>query len=223
VNFQYFNIPKHNQPKALLWGILGAVLMRFIFIFAGISLISKFGWIIYLFGVFLIFTAIKMALAKEENYDPSKNLIVKLFNKIIPISHTHTNGELIIKQNGKYYATVLLACIVAIEASDVIFAIDSIPAILSITQDTFVVYTSNIFAVIGLRALYFMLSGVADKFEYLKYGISAVLMFVGVKMLISNYYHFSSATSLLIVGSILAISIIISIVHKDKIEKPTQI
>ena len=117
----------------------------------------------------------------------------------------------------------MLACIVAIEASDVIFAIDSIPAILSITQDTFVVYTSNIFAVIGLRALYFMLSGVADKFEYLKYGISAVLMFVGVKMLISNYYHFSSATSLLIVGSILAISIIISIVHKDKIEKPTQI
>lgn len=221
--FQYFNIPKHNQPKALLWGILGAVLMRFIFIFAGISLISKFGWIIYLFGIFLIFTAIKMAMAKEGNYDPSKNLIVKLFNKIIPISHSHQNGELIVKQNGKYYATILLACIVAIEASDVVFAIDSIPAILSITQDTFIVYTSNIFAVIGLRALYFMLSGVADKFEYLKYGISAVLMFVGIKMLISNFYHFSSTASLLIVASILAISIILSIIHKDKIEKSTEI
>ena len=184
--FSYFAIPKDHQPKALLWGILGAVVMRFIFIFIGVQLITKFSFMIYIFGAILIYTALKMLLGKDEKIDPSKNPILKLFKKIMRVNETIHNGNFFYRENGKLFATTLLATVIVIEGSDLVFAVDSIPAVLAVTQDTFIVYTSNIFAIIGLRSLYFLLAGMAGKFEYLKYGIAAVLAFVGAKMWLGN-------------------------------------
>ena len=214
--FTYFAVPKDHQPKVLLWGILGAVVMRFIFIFIGVQLITRFNFMIYIFGIILIYTAYKMLFGKEEKIDPSKNPVLRLFKKIFPINETIHNGNFFIKENGKLFATTLLATVVVIEASDLVFAVDSIPAVLAVTQDTFIVYTSNIFAIIGLRSLYFLLSGMASKFEYLKYGIAAVLAFVGVKMLISHHYKMPTAISLLAIIAILGIAIITSIMKSRK-------
>ena len=213
--FTYFAVPKDHQPKVLLWGILGAVVMRFIFIFIGVQLITHFSFMIYIFGIILIITAFKMLFGKEEQIDPSKNPVLKLFKKIFPINENIHNGNFFCRENGKLFATTLLATVVVIEASDLVFAIDSIPAVLAVTQDTFIVYTSNIFAIIGLRSLYFLLSGMANKFEYLKYGIAAVLAFVGVKMLISHFWPIPTAISLLTIVFILSVSILAS-VHKNK-------
>ena len=214
--FSYFAIAKDHQPKALLWGILGAVVMRFIFIFIGVQLITHFTFMIYIFGLILIYTAVKMLLGNDEKIDPSKNPILKLFKKIFPINETIHNGDFFIKENGKLFATTLLATVVVIEASDLVFAVDSIPAVLAVTQDTFIVYTSNIFAIIGLRSLYFLLSGMANKFEYLKYGIAAVLVFVGIKMLISHYYKMPTVISLLAIVFILGIAVITSVLKNKK-------
>ena len=214
--FSYFAIPKDHQPKALLWGILGAVVMRFIFIFIGVQLITRFTFMIYIFGLILIYTAIKMLLGNDEKIDPSKNPILRLFKKIFPINETAHNGDFFIKENGKLFATTLLATVVVIEGSDLVFAIDSIPAVLAVTQDTFIVYTSNIFAIIGLRSLYFLLSGMANKFEYLKYGIATVLVFVGIKMLISHYYKMPTVISLLAIVVILSIAILASVIKNKK-------
>lgn len=216
--FAYFAVPPENQPKVLIWGILGAVLMRFIFIFIGVQLITKFKFMIYIFGALLIYTAIKMLTHKEEEFDPSKMPVLKALKKIMPLKDSYHGENFFIKEAGKIFATPLFATVLVIETSDLIFAIDSIPAVLSITHDTFIVYTSNIFAIIGLRSLYFLLAGMAGKFEYLKYGIAAVLVFVGVKMLISHFYHFPTALSLLVIVIILAIAIITSIVHKKRLE-----
>ena len=213
--FTYFAVPKEHQPKVLLWGILGAVVMRFIFIFIGVQLITRFAFMIYIFGAILIYTAIKMLAGKEEQIDPSKNIVLKLLKKILPINDKINNGNFFCRENGKLYATTLFATVAVIEASDLVFAVDSIPAVLAVTQDTFIVYTSNIFAIIGLRSLYFLLSGMANKFEYLKYGIAAVLAFVGVKMLISHFYKMPTLLSLLAIIVILGIAILAS-VHKNK-------
>ncbi len=209
--FGYFAIPAHLQPKALLWGILGAVIMRFIFIFIGVKLISAFSWTIYVFGALLIFTAAKMLLQKEDdNFDPSQSFILKLFKKIMPIKTDYHGENFFIKDAGKWFATPLFATVLVIEMSDLIFAVDSIPAVLSITQDTFLVYSSNIFAIIGLRSLYFLLSGMATKFPYLKYGISVILFFVGVKMLISRFWHIPVVASLGVIVGILVLSVLAS-------------
>ena len=215
--FTYFAVPKDHQPKVLLWGILGAVIMRFIFIFIGVQLITRFTFMIYIFGAILIYTAIKMLVGKDEQIDPSKNLVLKLLKKIIPINEKVHNGDFFCRENGKLFATTLLATVVVIEASDLVFAVDSIPAVLAVTQDTFIVYTSNIFAIIGLRSLYFLLSGMAGKFEYLKYGIAAVLAFVGVKMLISHYYKMPTVISLLTIVLILSIAISASVIKNKKL------
>ncbi len=209
--FSYFAIPHNLQPKALLWGILGAVVLRFIFIFLGVKLISMFSWTIYVFGALLIFTASKMLLQKEDdNFDPSQSFVLKVLQKFMPLKADYHGENFFIVENAKRYATPLFAAVLVIEMSDLIFAVDSIPAVLSITQDTFLVYSSNIFAIIGLRSLYFLLSGMAGKFPYLKYGISVILFFVGVKMLISHYFKIPVAASLGVIVGILALSILAS-------------
>ena len=209
--FSYFAIPHNLQPKALLWGILGAVILRFIFIFLGVKLISMFSWTIYVFGALLIFTAAKMLLQKEDdNFDPSQSLVLKGLKKIMPLKTDYHGENFFVLENAKRYATPLFAAVLVIEMSDLIFAVDSIPAVLSITQDTFLVYSSNIFAIIGLRSLYFLLSGMAGKFPYLKYGISVILFFVGVKMLISHHFKIPVVASLGVIVGILALSILAS-------------
>ena len=209
--FGYFAVPNDLQPKVLLWGILGAVAMRFLFIFVGVQLISAFAWMIYVFGALLIFTAVKMLLQKEDDkFDPSQSFILKVFKKIMPIKTDYHGENFFIKENAKWFATPLFAALLVIEMSDVIFAIDSIPAILGITQDTFLVYSSNIFAIIGLRSLYFLLSGMAGKFPYLKYGISVILFFVGVKMIVSHFVKIPVPASLGIIVFILAVSMLAS-------------
>ena len=209
--FTYFAIPHNLQPKALLWGILGAVVLRFIFVFLGVKLISMFSWTIYVFGALLIFTATKMLLQKEDdNFDPSQSFVLKVLKKFMPLKTDYHGENFFVLENAKRYATPLFAAVLVIEMSDLIFAVDSIPAVLSITQDTFLVYSSNIFAIIGLRSLYFLLSGMAGKFPYLKYGISVILFFVGVKMLISHHFKIPVLASLGVIVAILAASILAS-------------
>lgn len=215
--FGYFAIPHNLQPKALLWGIVGAVILRFLFIFLGIQLISLFSWTIYVFGALLIFTAAKMLLQKEDdNFDPSQSFILKLLRKVMPIKTDYHGENFFVLEAGKRMATPLLAAVMVIEMSDLIFAVDSIPAVLSITQDTFLVYSSNIFAIIGLRSLYFLLSGMAGKFPYLKYGISVILFFVGVKMLLSHFFPIPIVASLGVIVGILALSVLASKIFPPK-------
>ncbi len=215
--FGYFAIPHNLQPKALLWGILGAVILRFLFIFLGVQLISLFSWTIYVFGALLIFTAAKMLLQKEDdNFDPSQSFILKLLRKVMPIKTDYHGENFFVLENGKRMATPLLAAVMVIEMSDLIFAVDSIPAVLSITQDTFLVYSSNIFAIIGLRSLYFLLSGMAGKFPYLKYGISVILFFVGVKMLLSHFFPIPIVASLGVIVGILTLSVLASKIFPPK-------
>ena len=215
--FGYFAIPHNLQPKALLWGIVGAVILRFMFIFLGVQLISLFSWTIYVFGALLIFTAAKMLLQKEDdNFDPSQSFILKLLRKVMPIKTNYHGENFFVLEAGKRMATPLLAAVMVIEMSDLIFAVDSIPAVLSITQDTFLVYSSNIFAIIGLRSLYFLLSGMAGKFPYLKYGISVILFFVGVKMLLSHFFPIPIVASLGVIVGILALSVLASKIFPPK-------
>lgn len=213
--FSYFGVPDEYQPKVLIWGILGAVIMRFIFIFLGVQLITSFTFMIYIFGALLIYTAIKMLTHKDEAFDPSKMPVLKLLKKIMPIKESYHGSNFFIRENAKLFATPLFATVLVIEMSDLIFAVDSIPAVLSITHDTFIVYTSNIFAIIGLRSLYFLLSGMAGKFEYLKYGIAVVLIFVGTKMIISHYYKVPTWASLLSIVLILGVAVVASL-YKQK-------
>ena len=213
--FSYFAVPKHHQPKVLMYGIIGAVFLRFLFIFAGVQLVNAFAWLIYIFGAVLIFTAVKMITKKDKETDPSKNIAYKMLKKIYPLKPDHGTDKFFLRENGVLYATPMLAAVVVIEMSDIVFAIDSIPAVLSISRDTFIVYTSNIFAIIGLRSLYFLLSNLASQFRFLQYGVAVILFFVGIKMLISHFYHFPAAASLAVIISILAASIIISKTIKD--------
>ena len=218
--FGYFAIPHDLQPKALLWGILGAVALRFMFIFVGVQLISLFSWTIYVFGALLIFTATKMLLQKEDdNFDPSDSLPLKILRKFMPLKTDYHGENFFIKEAGKWFATPLFAAVLVIEMSDLIFAVDSIPAVLSITQDTFLVYSSNIFAIIGLRSLYFLLSGMAGKFPYLKYGISIILFFVGVKMLLSHYVKIPITASLAVIVGVLVLSILVGKILPAQTEK----
>jgi tellurite resistance protein TerC len=215
--FSYFAVNKQYQHKILFWGILGALIMRGIFIFTGVALINRFHWIVIIFGGFLVFTGIKMLFQKETEVDPEKNVVVKFFRRFLPVTKTLHGDKLLITQNGKLYATPLFLVLVIIETSDLIFAVDSIPAILAISKDIFIVYTSNIFAILGLRSLYFALAGIMGYFRYLKVGLAFVLTFVGLKML-SAYFRFEIpiVTSLGIIISILTISILASVFIKKE-------
>jgi tellurite resistance protein TerC len=215
--FSYFSVDDRYQHKVLFWGILGALIMRASFILAGVALINRFHWIVIIFGGFLLFTGIKMLFQKEEAVDPEKNPIVKFFRKFLPVTHTFHGDRLFIRQNRKTYATPLFLVLLIIESSDLVFAADSIPAILAISKNTFIVYTSNIFAILGLRSLYFAIAGIMSYFRYLKTGLAFVLSFVGIKMLLS-YYHLEIpiVLSLLVIVAILLISILASLIIKKK-------
>jgi tellurite resistance protein TerC len=220
--FSYFSVKAQYQHKILFWGILGALILRGIFIFAGVTLINRFHWIVIIFGAFLIITGIKMLIQKDTTeVAPEKNQLVKLFRNFFPVTETLHGESLFIKQNGKLFASPLFLVLLVIESSDLVFAVDSIPAILAISKSTFIVYTSNIFAILGLRSLYFAVSGIMSYFRYLKAGLAIVLAFVGFKML-ASYIHFEIPIliSLAIIVSILLISIIASVIVKKKESLP---
>jgi tellurite resistance protein TerC len=210
--FTYFNVNPKYQHKILFWGILGALIMRAIFIFAGVALITKFHWIIYIFGGFLVFTGIKMLFHKEENLEPEKNPLVRLFKKFMPVTTAEKGDKFFVKIDGKTFATPLFVVLLLVEFTDLIFAVDSIPAILAITSDTFIIFTSNVFAILGLRALYFALAGITQYFHYLKYGLSAILVFVGVKMLVVDFYKVPIVYSLSTILGILIVSVVFSLI-----------
>lgn len=208
--FQYFSTPAEYQHRVLFWGILGALILRAIFIAAGSALLAQFHWMIYVFGAFLVFTGIKMFLQGDEKLEPNRNPVVRLFERWVPMTREYHGQRFMIRTNGQTRATLLLLVLIVIETTDVIFAVDSIPAIFAVTQDSFIVYTSNIFAILGLRALYFMLAGVMQMFVYLKFGLSLVLCFVGAKMLLSDIYKIPIGASLAVIGTILLLSIFAS-------------
>ncbi len=215
--FTYFAVKAEYQHKILFWGIIGALVMRGIFIFAGVALINRFHWVVLIFGGFLVYSGISMLFSKDTAVDPEKNAIVRFFRKFLPVTETIHGNRLFIRENHKLYATPLFLVLLVIESSDLIFAVDSIPAILAISQDRFIVYTSNIFAIMGLRSLYFALSGIMGYFRFLKIGLAFVLSFVGLKML-AAYFNFEIhiVLSLVIIISILIISVLASVVIKEK-------
>jgi len=217
--FSYFGVPKKYQPKILTWGILGAVFMRLILIFAGVGLINRFHWLIYVFGAVLILTAIKMLVHKDGEMDPGKNPLLRLLGKIMPIDKEASGGEFFVKK-AVWHATPLFATLVVIETTDLVFAVDSIPAVLAISREPFIVYTSNVFAVVGLRSLYFLLASVMDLFRFLKFGIAVILFYVGVKMTISGYYKIDPLISLGVVLGILAAAILMSVLIKPEPAEP---
>jgi tellurite resistance protein TerC len=216
--FSYFRVPRHYQRKVLLWGIIGALIMRAIFIVAGITLIQRFHWIIYLFGAFLVFAGIKMVFQKEAEIHPERNLVLRIFRRIMPVTNSYEDSHFFIKKAGRYFATPLFIVLLFVETTDIIFAVDSIPAVLAITFDPFIVYTSNVFAILGLRSLYFALAGMMQLFHYLHYGLSAVLVFVGVKMLLADVYKIPVAVALGVIATLLLISVIASIVRPHKVD-----
>ena len=209
--FSFFRVPAAYQHRVLFWGILGALIMRGTLIAIGAALLQEFHWIIYIFGAFLIFTGIRMALQNEEYVEPDKNPVVKFFRRFMPVTETFERDQFFVRRAGRLMATPLFLILLVVESTDLIFAVDSIPAIFAVTQDPFIVYTSNVFAILGLRALYFLLANVMDQFQYLKFGLSAVLIFIGVKMVIVDFYKIPITVSLGVVASILTISILASL------------
>ncbi|HSQ46895.1 MAG TPA: TerC family protein [Lutibacter sp.] len=214
--FSYFNVDKKYQHKVLFWGIIGALIMRSIFIFAGVALINKFHWIIYIFGAFLIFTGVKMLFQKDEKMDPNKNPLVRLFKRFYPVTDTMHGDRFFVKINAKTFATPLFVVLLLVEFTDLIFAVDSIPAIMAITSDPFIIFTSNVFAILGLRALYFALAGITQYFHYIKYGLSAILVFVGLKMIMVDFYKIPVMISLFTILGILVISVVTSLLWPKK-------
>jgi tellurite resistance protein TerC len=214
--FSYFGVPPLYQHKVLFWGIIGALIMRAIFIAAGVTLIEKFHWVIYIFGAFLVFTGVRMALQKGRKIHPERNPVLRLFRRWVPVTEEYAEGRLIVNRAGHYLATPLFIVLIVVETTDIIFAVDSIPAILAITLDPFIVYTSNVFAILGLRALYFALAGIMELFHRLHYGLSAVLVFVGIKMLLADLYKIPVGIALSVVAGILLISVMASIFDKKK-------
>jgi len=208
--FTYFQVPSLYQHKVLFWGILGALIMRAIFIFAGVSLITTFHWTIYIFGALLIFTGVNMALQKDKKLQPEKNPVIRLFKKWFPVTNDYHGDHFFAKIDGRKVATPMFIVLLVIETTDVIFAVDSIPAILAITSNPFIVYTSNVFAILGLRALYFALAGIMGLFHYLHYGLSVILVFVGTKMMLVDLFKIPVGISLMVVMSILIISVVLS-------------
>lgn len=212
--FSYFAVPLQHQHKVLFWGVLGALVMRAVMIFLGAALITRFTWIIYIFGAFLILTGLKMVFKKEEEIHPERNPVVKLFRRFVPVTSGYREDHFFVREKGYLMATPLFLVLILVEISDLIFAVDSIPAIFAVTNDWFIVYTSNVFAILGLRSLYFALAGVLDKFHYLKIGLGVVLSFVGVKMLLSHTaWKIDTLFSLLIIVGILAGSVVLSILR----------
>jgi tellurite resistance protein TerC len=217
--FSYFKIERKYQHRILFWGILGALIFRGILIAAGAALISRFHFVIYIFGAFLILTGIRMAIPREEDIDPGNSPVFRLARRILPVTSSDRGKLFLVRENHKWYVTPIFLVLLVVETTDIVFALDSIPAIFAVTKDAFIVYTSNVFAILGLRALYFLLAGVMGMFRYLKLGLSAVLIFVGIKMLIGHTrYAIPVNAALMVIAGILFVSIVASIMASKRDE-----
>ena len=217
--FTFFGVPAIYQHRVLFWGILGALIMRGTLIAVGAVLLKEFHWIIYIFGAFLIFTGIRMAIHRNEEMHPEQNPVVKLFRKSMPVTENYEGDHFFIRRAGRLMATPLFLALLIVESTDLVFAVDSIPAIFAVTNDPFIVYTSNVFAILGLRSLYFLLAGVVDKFYYLKLGLSVVLAFVGTKMVIVDIYKIPVGLSLGVIASILTVAVVASLLRTRRLLK----
>ncbi|NLV30850.1 MAG: TerC family protein [Acidobacteria bacterium] len=216
VLFTYFAVPAALRHRVLFWGILGALVMRALFIAAGTALIAAFHWVLYLFGAFLVFTGLKLLAARDEGIEPERNPVLRLIRRVLPSVPEYHGARFVVRRAGRWFATPLLAVLVMIEATDIVFALDSIPAVFAITRDPFIVFTSNIFAVLGLRALFFLLAGMLGRFRYLKVGLGLVLAFVGVKMLLVDLVRVPIALSLGVIACLLGLSVAASMLLPER-------
>jgi tellurite resistance protein TerC len=217
VIFRYFRVPGHLQHRVLYWGIIGALVMRAVFIVLGVGLIRRFDWLIYAFGAFLVYNGIALLRHKQMDVHPDQNPLVRLLRRFVPVTAEYEGGKFLVRRERRY-ATPLLLVLLVIETTDVLFAVDSVPAVLAISLDPFIVYTSNVFAILGLRSLYFVLAGMMETFRYLHYGLSLILVFIGLKMLMSHYYVIPTGIALATVALLLAVSIAASLIHPSKTE-----
>jgi tellurite resistance protein TerC len=217
--FRYFQVPRHFQHKVLFWGILGALIMRAIFIVAGITLLNRFHWVIYIFGAILIYSGFKLFRQKDAEINPESNLVLRGFRKLFPVTKDFEGSKFFVRRGLVRYATPLAVVLVVVETTDLLFATDSIPAVLAVTREPFIVYTSNVFAILGLRSLYFALAGMIDVFHFLHYGLSLILVFIGVKMLASGYLQIPIGVALGVVASVLLISVLLSLLFPKKKRK----
>ncbi len=220
VIFRYFAVPRKYQHEILFWGVVGALVMRAIFILVGIKLLNAFEWIIYIFGAVLIYSGVKLFRQQEESVDPERNIVLRWFRKLFRVTENYEGHDFFVVRKGVRYATPLVVVLLMIETTDLLFATDSIPAVLAITREPFIVFTSNVFAILGLRSLYFALSGMFDAFHLLHYGLSVILIFIGAKMLLSHYVRIPIGVALAVVAGVLLLSIILSLVFRKKAEAP---
>ena len=211
VIFGYFSVPAAFQHRVLFWGVFGALVLRAVFIFSGVALLNRLEWLLFVFGGFLIFTAIRVATHRPGEIHPERNPVLRLVRRVVPVSAAYDGQRLFTRIDGRRLATPLFVVLVLIEATDVIFAVDSVPAILAVSRDPFVVFSSNALAILGLRALYFLLSGAQHRLVYLNRGLGAILLLVGVKMIASHWYHFNAYVSLALIGSILTVTVVASL------------
>jgi tellurite resistance protein TerC len=216
--FAYFKVPQEQEKTVLFWGILGALIMRGTFILGGVALVQRFHWILYLFGLFLIYTGIQLMLGSDKENDPSHNIVLRFCRRFLPLTDSYEGGNFITRRGGKLFFTPLFVVLLVVETTDILFAVDSIPAILAITRDSFIVYTSNVFAILGLRSLYFALAGMMKLFHYLNYGLSVVLIFIGAKMLLPERYHVPTWIALVVIAGVLAIAVAASLLFPRKDE-----
>jgi tellurite resistance protein TerC len=216
--FRHFKVEPQYQHKVLFWGILGALVMRAVFILVGVGLITRFHWIIYVFGAWLVYTGLRLAFGGEPEVHPENSRLIRWFRRWMPMTPDYVDGKFFVR-NGGLYATPLLVVLLVVETTDVLFATDSIPAILAISRDPFIVYTSNVFAIMGLRSMYFALAGMMELFAYLSYGLSAVLVFIGIKMLISNHVKIPTGVALGVVAGVLLVSVVLSLAFPPKTQE----
>ena len=209
--FSYFRVPLAMQHRVLFWGILGAVVLRGVMIGLGVALINRFEWVTYLFGAFLLYSAVRMLMLRHENLEPGENPLVRLAQRWVPMTHEFHGHQFLVKVDGKVVATPLLLALLMVESSDIMFAVDSIPAVFAVTRDPFIIFTSNVFAILGLRSLYFVLATYMERFRYLKHSLVFVLAYVGVKMIISNHYDIPDVASMSIIIGILTVGVLASI------------
>lgn len=214
--FRYFAVPRQFQHEVLFWGVIGALIMRAIFIVAGIALLNRFHWIIYVFGAILIYSGIKLLRQRGAEIEPESNLLLRGFRKAFRVTKDYEGSRFFVRRGALTYATPLALVLIVVETSDLLFAVDSIPAVLAVTREPFIVYTSNVFAILGLRSLFFALSGMIDAFHFLHYGLSVILILIGAKMLASNYVQLPTAIALALVAGVLVVSIVLSLLFPEK-------